>query len=68
MGTHVKIHIFETYPVTSANFNRKTIPNIVLSMTASTNIIYFYSKIRTVGGRIIQAKTQFHDYWIVYFF
>ena len=46
MGTNAKIIIFETHPVKSVNFNRKTIPNIVLSMTASANIIiYFYSKI-----------------------
>ena len=39
----------------------KTIPNIVLSMTASTNIIiYFYSKIRTVGGRLFFNENPYH--------
>ena len=53
MGTNVKSNIIETHPLTSANVNRKkTIPNSFLSMTASTNIIiYFYSNIKTVGGR-----------------
>ena len=39
----------------------KTISNIFLSMTASTNIIiYFYSKIRTVGGRSFFNKNPHH--------
>ena len=36
---------------------KKSIPNIFLSMTISTNIIiYFVSKIKTVGGRSILTK------------
>ena len=39
----------------------KTIPNIGLSMTASTNItIYFYSKIRTVGGCLFFNENPYH--------
>ena len=51
MGTNVKINIFEAHPVTSAN-------NIILSMTVSTNIIYYlFSKIKTVGGCYFLMKT-----------
>ena len=39
----------------------KTIPNIVLSMTAYTNIIiYFYSKIRTVEDRSFFNEIPYH--------
>ena len=52
LGTNVKINIFGIHPLTSANMSiEKTISIILLCMTASTNsIIYFYSKIKTVGG------------------
>ena len=61
MGTNVKINIFETYPVTSANVDEKTIHYIVLSMTTSTTIItYFYSKIRSVWGRSFFNKNLYH--------
>ena len=57
MGTNVKINIFGTFPVKSANVNRKTIYNIFLTMTAFTNII-FISIIRTVGGHSFLTKTR----------
>ena len=51
MGTNVKINIFETLPVTSANVNLKNIETIFLNMARSTNIITFlFSKIITVRG------------------
>ena len=54
MGTIVKTNIFGTHPVKSANVNRKKC--IFLSMTVSTNIIYLFSKIKTVGGRSFFKK------------
>ena len=59
MGTTIKINIFGTHPVTSANVNRKSNSQHFLSMTVSTNIIiYFITKIKTVGGRSLLTKTQ----------
>ena len=48
-----QILIFETRPLMlSANVNKKTISNIFLRMTRPTHVlIYFFSKIKTVGDR-----------------
>ena len=52
MGTNVKINIFGTYPVTSANVNRKNYSQLFFKHDGI--YIYYYlvlfSKIRTVGG------------------
>ena len=63
MGTNVKINIFGTYPMTSANFNRKNYSQYFFSMSASKNIIiYFFSKIRTVsvGGLSVFNENPYH--------
>ena len=59
MGTHTKINIFETLPVTNVMSIKKSIPNIFLSMTISSNIIiYFVSKIKTVWCRSFLTKNR----------
>ena len=59
MGTNVNINIFGGLPVMSANVNKKTIPNILLSMTISTNIIiYLFSKLKNVRGYSFLTKTR----------
>ena len=59
MGTNVKINIFGARHVTSANVNKKPIPNILLSMTISTNIIiYLFSNLKNVRGHSFLTKTR----------
>ena len=58
MVTNVKINIFETFHVTSANVNKKNIATIFSNMTRSTNIItYLFSKIITVRGYAFLTTT-----------
>ena len=42
MGENVKINIFKTLPVTSANVNTKKIATIFLNMTRFKNIIIIF--------------------------
>ena len=49
MGTNVKFNILGTHPVTSLKAKEKNIRHI---------IIYFFSKIKTVGGRSFLTKTR----------
>ena len=67
MGTNVKINIFETLLVTSANVNKKNVAKNFLNMTRYTNFnMYLFSKIKTVVGSGFLMKshtiftTQFH--------
>ena len=62
IGTNVKIKAFLKHILWRVQMpTEKTIPNIVLSMTAYTNIIiYFYSKIRTVEDRSFFNEIPYH--------
>ena len=58
IGTNVKINIFGTLPVTSANVNKKNIATIFSNMTRSTNIIiYLLYEIIPVRGYAFLIKT-----------
>ena len=57
MGTNVKIKNFGTHPVTSKSVNRKIYLQHFFKHDCTTKIlIYFFSKIKTVGGRLFLTK------------
>ena len=57
MGTNVKINMFGTLPVTSANDNKIKYCDHFLKIRRSTNIItYLFSKIITVRG--VEKRAQ----------
>ena len=59
MGTNVKINIFETLLVTSANVNKKNVAKNFLNMTRYTNFnMYLFSKIKTVVGSGFLMKSH----------